>query len=103
MIKILLNSRYMDDGRSFLYPLRPGGRMEDGKLCYTRRWEMEDKELSGAEITRRVLEQTMNSVEEYLQFTTEIGEEFQDGWLPTLDTSFKVGEQNQILFRYFEK
>ena len=64
---------------------------------------MEDKELSGAEVTRRVLEQTLNSVEEYLQFTTEIGEEFSEGWLPTLDTSFKIGEQNQILFRYFEK
>ena len=42
-------------------------------------------------------------VESYLEFTVESGEEFSDGWLPTLDTSLKVGEQNQILFRFFEK
>ena len=37
-IELMLNCRYMDDGRAFLYPLRPGWRMEDGKLCYTKRW-----------------------------------------------------------------
>ena len=64
--------------------------MEDGKLTYCKQWEVEDQLLTGAERTRRVIEATMNPVEDYLSFTTEIGEQFEGGWLPTLDTSIKV-------------
>ena len=90
-LTVWLNARYMDDGRTFLPPVRPGWRMEDGKLTYCKQWEVEDQWLTGAERTRRVIEATMNPVEDYLSFTTEIGEQFEGGWLPTLDTSIKVG------------
>ena len=45
----------------------------------------------------------MNEIEDYLQCTTEIDEDYSDGWLPTLDTSFKVGKDNLVIFKYFEK
>ena len=59
--------------------------------------------MSGTEITRKMVEVTMNSIESFLNFTTETGEDFPEGWLPTLDTSLKVGEHNQVLFRFYEK
>ena len=45
----------------------------------------------------------MAGIENYLQFTVESGEEFSDGWLPTLDTTLKVGESNTIMYKYYEK
>ena len=37
-----------------------------------------------------------------LAFTMESGEDFY-GWLPTLDLSVKVAEDNQIIYKFFEK
>ena len=39
----------------------------------------------------------------FLEFTTESGKDFEDGWLATLDTSLKVNKNNKVLFRYWEK
>ena len=40
----------------------------------------------------------MNGVEDFLDFTVESGEQFNDGWLPTLDTALRVGAKNYQLF-----
>ena len=45
----------------------------------------------------------MRGVTNFLEFTHESGEDYQDGWLPTLDTSLVVAPTNQIWYRYFEK
>ena len=96
--------RYMDDGRAFLPPVKPGLRVgEDGGLKFCKRWEKEDQKLCPMERTRRVIHETLVGVEEYLVFTTETSEDFKDGWLPTLDTSVKVDNNNQVLFTYYEK
>ena len=102
-IQIWLNTRYMDDGRTFLPPLKPGWRWENGKVVYCKRWEMLDKELEPEEITRRVLAGSMENVEEYLSFTTEVGGEFKDGWLPTLDTALRITPENKIQYKFYEK
>ena len=36
-----------------------------------------------------------------LSFTYETGEDFQDGWLPTLDTNMVVDPDNKVLYKYF--
>ena len=47
---------------------------------------------------------SMQVVESYLEFTTETGEEYQDGWLPTLDVSLKIDHNtNKVWFRFYEK
>ena len=102
-IKIWLNTRYMDDGRTAMPPLRPGWRWDEGSLKYCVRWEKEDQELTNLEITKRVILGTLNTVEEYLEFTVETGEDYHDKWLPTLDTRLKVGENNQVLHGFYEK
>ena len=103
MVKIWLNSRYMDDGRLFLPPFRRGWRWENGKILYCKRWEREDWELGPEEITKSIISGTLEGIESYLKFTTEVGTEFMGGWLPTLDTSLKVEGNNKIKYKFYEK
>ena len=102
-IIVWLVSRYMDDGRAFLPPIRPGWRINEGRLQFSLRWKDEDETLSPTEITRRVIAGSLRGVEKFLKFTTETCEDFETGWLPTLDTSLQVGENNLVKFKFYEK
>ena len=46
---------------------------------------------------------TMGNIVECLDFTVETPEEFPDQWLPTLDISLQVDNDNQVQYRFFEK
>ena len=99
-----LNIRYVDDGRTILQPLLPGWRWVDDKVVFCTKWQKEDRNLSPESITKRVLLGTLNHVETFLRFTIESEEDFEDGWLPTLDTCLRVNkETNQVEFKFFEK
>ena len=102
-INILLNCRYMDDGRTFLQPIKPGWRWDGGKLQYCKRWEREDYTKSPEERTKNVLLRQLNEIESYLKFTGEMPGDFRGGWLPTLDTSLKVTKNNKVTFKFYEK
>ena len=62
--RIRVNSymRYMDDGRSFMPPVKPGWKWRNGELVFTKKWERADlrEGVSGTEITRRIVEGSMN-------------------------------------------
>ena len=98
-----LYTRYMDDGRKLLQPIKRGWRWEDGRLQFCMRWKHEDMDKSLTEVTVGVLKGTVSGITDYLNFTFETGEDYNDGWLPTLDISVRVNERNQIDYRYFEK
>ena len=66
-------------------------------------WRMANGKPSLVEVTRRIIAGTLGEVKSYLEFTTEVGEDFVDGWLPTLDTALKVYENNRIQYRFYEK
>ena len=102
MVKIEAATRYMDDGRTALHPLRHGWRWTGKTIAYSKKWEEEDSHLSKIEVTRRILHGTMQGIEDFLEFTTETEEEF-DGWLPSLDTNLAVNEDNLIIYKFFEK
>ena len=53
--------------------------------------------------TKKFLLATQNTIKDYLKFTAEGPRDFQGGWLPTLDTSLKVLEDNTTIFKYYEK
>ena len=95
--------RYMDDGRAWLHPIRAGWRWTGGALEFSEEWEREDMSLSPTERTKRVMAGTMEGIEDFLEFTMETGEDFVDVWLPTLDTSMRVREDNMVEYRFFEK
>ena len=96
-LEILLNSRYVDDGRTFLHPVACGWRWEEGDLIFCRKWEEEDNNLSLKTITKHVILGTLNEVEPFLRFIIESQEDFPTGWLPTLDTCLRVNDKNQIV------
>ena len=45
----------------------------------------------------------MQGLTDCLTFTVETEEDFEDGWLPTLDIKLRVDEENQIQYTFFEK
>ena len=102
-VAIELAMRYMDDGRAILYAIKAGWRWAEGELKFCRRWELEDQELTPTERTRRVLHGTMMGIEDFLNFTMETGEDFSSGWLATLDTDLRMGDNNQVLYNFYEK
>ena len=97
------DGRYVDDARAYLYSVRPGWRWEDGSLWYRREWEKEDELLSPTERTRRVIHGSMVGVTRCLKFTAETHEDFDDGWLPTLDFKLRINAANIIEYSFFEK
>ena len=58
--------------------------------------------VSEEEITRKVVEASMNEVFPFLRFTTEVGEG-EERWLPMLDLRIRVEENNMVSFSYFEE
>ena len=102
-LSIDLYMRYMDDGRKLLQPIRRGWRWVNGALVYTLRWDKEDEVKTAMEVTVGVLRDTVKRIADYLDFTFESGDDYPDGWLPTLDVSIKVNDRNTVDYRYFEK
>ena len=72
-------------------------------MVYCRRWEIEDASRSPLDMTVGIMRDSMRGVINYLTFTYETGEEYEDGWLPTLDTNLMVDPQNQVHYKYYEK
>ena len=74
--------------------------MDNGRAGFL---QIEDESRSTLDITLDIMKDSMRGVMTYLTFTYETGRDYQDGWLPTLDTSLLVDSRNKILYRYFEK
>ena len=104
-IKIGKNNRYMDDIRAFLKALKLGWRWKRGGLCYTESWLEEDKKdgFSASRRSANILVEMMNEIFPFLSFTVELGEDFLDGKLPSLDCMIWVKDGWRILFQFFEK
>ena len=102
-VKVSEYFRYMDDGRVCLPAIKKGWRWVEGELCWTKDWEDEDADRSPDWVTKKALTDSMQEVLSFLRFTTEIGEEFEGGWLPTLDVSLKVDGRGQVMWKFYEK
>ena len=103
-ISVITGVRYMDDIRAFLHAIRAGWRMWEGRLCYSEEWRILDLK-DGKSSTRRTAEillSIMNQIIPSLQFTMEIGEDFIDMKLPTLDVKIWI-VNGRIEYDFFEK
>ena len=99
-----LYTRYMDDGRTLIHPIRPGWRFcMDGRLKFCKKWEEMDLGISTTERTKRVLEGTMQGLMEGLVMTMETKDDFCGEWLPTLDVKIAISATNRLKFTHFEK
>ena len=103
-LQMWLYGRYMDDGRSFMQPVKKGWKWQGGELLYSKKWELEDMRgaVTPEQKTSSILLESMQGVETYLKFTVETPEDF-DGWLPTLDTNLRVEGNNQVSYMFYEK
>ena len=50
-----------------------------------------------------IIRTTVKGILGYLDFTFETTEDYEDKWLPTLDTSLRVGSSNIVEYKFFEK
>ena len=101
-ISLNLKFRFVDDGRLGLRPVRAGWRWYNGGMMYKKEWVAEDLNLSQQERTKKAIHGALNSICEYLVFTTEDGLDYEDGKLPTLDCKIWV-EGSKILYSFYEK
>ena len=93
-LQMILYIRYMDDGRKLMHPIKRGWRLVEGKLQYCKLWEEENMGKKPLEITLGIIKEAINGITGYLEFTVESCIDYEDGWLPMLDTKLRVTEDN---------
>ena len=94
---------YVDDGRVVMYPLRAGWRWVEGGLWFCEQWELEDRDLSDVQRTKNAVGASLDGLVECLTFTVETCEDYDDGFLPTLDLNIKVDDDGEIVYKFYEK
>ena len=104
-VETQVDARYVDDVRNQLMPLKQGWRWSGERMERREEWHQEDEKLgtTGQRRTSRALLAVLNSIHPgILRCTTEIGEDFEDGRLPTLDTSVWI-EEGRAKYTFYEK
>ena len=101
-------SNFLDDDRPTVSTFKKGTKFDPDSRRFIEDEEKKmrdiDEGLSGKEITSRELLKALNSLSENLEFTVEKDDDFESGWLPTLDFEMKFcTESNKILYRYYQK
>ena len=96
--------RYVDDIRIVTKVLKKGWKWQDNSFQYRDAWKKDDQQegLSDIRRTSRELQKVMNGIFKNLKFEMEIGEDFEDEKLPTLDYKCWM-ESNKILYSFYEK
>ena len=110
-LRVALLSSYVDDVRQGSTCLRLGMRFDKQQMEFV--WdmesEMEDRKLrietgeTNNKSMARICAPAQNSINEDLEFTQEVPEDFKDNRVPTLDTTWWQMEDMTINFSYFEK
>ena len=97
-------ARYVDDIRAIMKAVKLGWRWNGKELEFREDWKNEEEEegLTKPRKTARVMNAMMNSIMKGMRFTMEIGEDFNDNSLPTLDTRLWM-KDGQIRYSYYEK
>ena len=98
-LKIYLYFRYIDDLRIFLHPISEGWSWEDTGWVYTETADVR----SQIERTKQEISKSLNAVTDFIQFTTEGEEDFDNLFLPTLDFQTQVQDSGTILYKFFSK
>ena len=101
-LKPNLMFRFVDDGRIGLRPVRAGWRWVGGGMKYNTDWVDEDKNMGPQKRTTKVIHEALNSISDYLRFTTEDHLDFGEMKLPTLDCQLWVNDY-KIIYEFYEK
>ena len=100
-----LDARYVDDGRTLLYPIKAGWGWinEENKMVWSEEQEKKDTANSTwTSRTARTVKDIVNSCNKTLRCTVETCDDFEDGRLPTLDTNIWM-EGGKVVNTFYEK
>ena len=95
-------TRYIDDIRLVMRPIKLGWRWNGKSMEFKETWKKEEEVMTRTAKTSSVLKEIMNSIFPNLNFTMETHEDFQDSTLPTLDTRIWM-EERKVMYSYYEK
>ena len=109
--KLLLASKLQpgcaqaENTRTVVGAEQEGWRWREGNLAFSIEWEHEAKDSVRSETNRtgEELKKSMNEIFLFLNFTIELEEDFEDGYLPTLDTKHRVRVNGIITYIFYEK
>ena len=95
----------MEDARTWVSTIRRGTRFQGGKFSWSKEDELqEETKTTCEEVTIREFGAALNSLTGFLKYTFETEDDFEDGYVPTLDTKLKVDPQaNRYVHTYYEK
>ena len=99
-LKVNIFMRYIDDIRVYLKAIARGWRWNKSKWEYIG---VDEDERNDETRTKEELKKSFESIFPFLGFTTEAQEDFETGYLPTLDTQTHVNEIGLILYKHFDK
>ena len=99
-LKVNIFMRYIDDIRIYLKAIARGWRWNKSKWEYIG---VDEDERNDETRTKEELKKSFESIFPFLGFTTEAQEDFETGYLPTLDTQTHVNEIGLILYKHFDK
>ena len=99
-LTLMIFYRYVDDIRLCLRPINKGWFWESGKWVFDAR-----KPDSRDAVTRTIEEigKSINSVWDFLEFTTESQRDFPDSSLPTLDFKTRIKSNGYVEYEFFSK
>ena len=98
-LSIQIIFRYVDDIRMYMQPIRRGWKWIQG----TWKWTDEEDNRSPESRTIEEVGKSLNSVWDFLSFTTEGERDFQSNKLPTLDFATSVNEDGYVSYEFFSK
>ena len=99
-LTLLMLFRYVDDLRIMLRPICKGWFWEKSG------WIFDPDRDDERDLPTRTVEEigkSLNSVWEFLEFTTESQRDFTDNFLPTLDFATSVQPNVYVLYKFFSK
>ena len=99
-LKVHILMRYIDDLRAYLRAIPKGWKWVHNGWCY----EEDSNDLRDSETrTKQELQKSFDSIFSFLSFTTEGQQDFEEGYMPTLDTQTKVDTVGLIRFKHYTK
>ena len=99
-LSVQLYIRYIDDLRIYLRPIAKGWRWLEGGWVFDASF---DDTRNPQERTCQEIAKSLNDTMSFLTFTAESEDDFNNGFLPTLDAQTKVMDNGEIMFKFLVK
>ena len=101
-LKMAIYMRFIDDLPSYMFPISAGWQWSKEGWVYDEDLARNDTR-TPMNRTCQEISKSLTAMVEFIRFTTESEEDFQNKFLPTLDVQTQVQENGQIWYELFRK